>query len=115
MFQKSSNFIIEEQDIISLSKSQDSNLQTPNFYFNSPIDINSQTQIENIEYRSSLNNNNFLSSPLLIEQMNIYKEIEKLERQTKVTTNDLKTNENFGLFNKKPKKNISFIFKNNYI
>ena len=106
MFQKSSKYKIDEQDIISLTHSQDSDLQTPNFYFNSPIDINSQNQIENIENRPSLNNNNFLSSPLLIQQMIIYKEIEKIERQTKVTTNDLKTNENLEFLNKKQKKNI---------
>ena len=104
MHSKTSNFKLESLDAISDSQSQNSN-HTPKFYYPSLMDFTYQNQ-EEIEQRPTLNNN-YLSTPLIINSINNYKEFEKFGRETKVTTNDLKTIEKeILLLNKKRKKNI---------
>ena len=104
MHSKTSNFKLESLDAISDSQSQNSN-HTPKFYYPSLMDFTYQNQ-EEIEQRPTLNNN-YLSTPLIIKSISNYKEFEKFGRETKVTTNDLKTIEKeILLLNKKRKKNI---------
>ena len=104
MLPKSSNFKLESIDIISDLQSQNSNY-TPNFYHPSFMEFSIQNQ-EEIEQKPCLNNNN-LSSPLIINSINNYKEFEKIDRPTTVETKDLKIiDKELFLLNKKRKKNL---------
>ena len=104
MLPKISNIKLESLDAISDTQSQNSN-HTPKFYYPSLMGFTYQSQ-EEIEQRTFLNNN-YLSTPLIINSINNYKEFEKYGRDTKATTNDLKTIEKeLLLLNKKRKRNI---------
>ena len=102
MLPKISNIKLESIDIISDSQSQISN-HTPNFYYPSLMELSIKNQ-EDIEQKHPLNNN-YLSTPLIINSINNCKEFEKYYRSTNITTNDLKTIEKeVFLLNKKRKR-----------